>query len=605
MARIHDILANVDIDNEDPNNAIRLTNELTRTKHGLTRTLLKLTQFMRHARSQTSPTNGTDSMASCIATLGHRRRRRGLLNVIGHLGKSLFGVATTDDNQALKQAIKEPQAGNLVLYHNQHKFLSVFDKTRDYIEHNNDHIQDMEIEMCKLFQIANEEANRTNRLRQSLNSLVLALKIDLNIQQKETVLHTFLIQKQPFHHQKVQLERGWLTEDILTSRILNFVLRQVQAQHMKTLTLVWYYQHLRVTPLWQYQQKLVYKVMIPGLSRDEYLHYHLWYFGFPVGSDHLCRIEGKSNIAVNIINGYSFDPSVSQCLGSEPAVCIPDKLEVHKTCEARLVSRAIGEGCKISITSMEYKTLELYQDGERADEVILVGCKPTTVTQCCLGQATHPLLISKPTIIYVNHTCNLEVSNWWITSIKRLTSELTTGFPVYPSFPRLNFTWPSNISLEISNQVRHGKHVALDWNDLPTLVEPTFTHISLGWWDDYGWQLLLGLVMLSLSISAIIVLICLYNPKRICFQTTEIHPTLNEPSPVAPSIGDKTDWVGDKVAVSYWAKNGTESDTPISVLFKVPSPRHSKPYEEARILLDCRDDLTSAPATNNWLAIFW
>ena len=263
MARIDDILANVDIDNEDRNNAIRLTNELTRMKRGLMPTLLKLTQFMGRATRQPSPTNGTNSsLASCISTLGRRRHRRGLLNAVGHLGKSLFGVATTDDIQALKQAIKELQAGSRVLYHNQQKFRSVFDKTRDYIEQNNDHIQDIEIEMRRLFQIASEEANRTNQLQQSFNSLVLAL-VDLNIQQMETVVHTFLIKKQLFHHQKVQLERGWLTEDILPSRILNFVLRQVQAQHMKTLPLVWYYQHLRVTSLWQYQQKLVYRVMIP------------------------------------------------------------------------------------------------------------------------------------------------------------------------------------------------------------------------------------------------------------------------------------------------------------------------------------------------------
>ena len=251
------------------------------------------------------------------------------------------------------------QAGSLVLYHNQQKFLSVFDKTRDYIKQNNDHIQDIEIEMRRLFQIASEEANHTNQLQQSLNSLVLARKVDLNIQQMETVVHTFLIKKQLFHHQKVQLERGWLTEDILPSRILNFVLRQVQAQHMKTLPLVWYYQHLRVTSLWQYQQKLVYWVMIPGLSRDEYLYYGLRYFCVPVGSDHLRRIEGKSNVAGNTINGYSFDPCASQCLDSEPAVCIPGKLEVHETCKVRLVSGAIGDSCEIIITSMENKTLEL------------------------------------------------------------------------------------------------------------------------------------------------------------------------------------------------------------------------------------------------------
>ena len=96
MARIDDILANVDIDNEDRNDAIRLTNELTRMKRGLMRTLLKLTQFMGRATRQPSPTNGTNSsLASCISTWGRRRHRRGLLNAVGHLGKSLIGVATT------------------------------------------------------------------------------------------------------------------------------------------------------------------------------------------------------------------------------------------------------------------------------------------------------------------------------------------------------------------------------------------------------------------------------------------------------------------------------------------------------------------------------
>ena len=196
--------------------------------------------------------------------------------------------------------------------------------------------------------------------------------------------------------------------------------------------------------------------------------------------------------------------------------------------------------------------------------MILVGYKPTTVTQRCLGQAAHPLLISKPPIIYVNHTCNLEGSNWRISGIKHLTCELTAGYPVYPSFPRLNFTWLSSIPLGISNQVRHGKHVALEWNDLPNLVEPLFTPITLSSWDDYGWKVLLGLLVLFLGVLAIVVVVILYKkgyiPKH---SVVELLPTLEEVPRRAPSpVGDKPRSPPEDVAVSYWAKQLTLPNTP-------------------------------------------
>ena len=169
-----------------------------------------------------------------VMTYQHRVKR-GLLNIVGTLSKSLFGTATAEDVRALQHAVAEAQENTQNLYHNQRDLLSVFNKTRHIVAQNALDIEEIQREMHTLFQNIRIEANETNALIKSISKLDFSRRMDLNLQQMKDVVHHFRLQQQVFHQQRVQLERGFLTEDILPVHILQDVLRQMRERHLATL----------------------------------------------------------------------------------------------------------------------------------------------------------------------------------------------------------------------------------------------------------------------------------------------------------------------------------------------------------------------------------
>ena len=82
----------------------------------------------------------------------HRVKRR-LFNIVGKLGQSLFGLATTGDIKVSKRAVLESQNNAKVLYSNENKLLSVFNKTRDFITRKHQTILRVEHEVRYLLQV--------------------------------------------------------------------------------------------------------------------------------------------------------------------------------------------------------------------------------------------------------------------------------------------------------------------------------------------------------------------------------------------------------------------------------------------------------------------
>ena len=283
--------------------------------------------------------------------INSHRVKRGLLNIVGKLGQSLFGLATTGDVEVLKRAVLESQNNAKALYSNENKLLSVFNKTRDFITRNHQTILRVEDEAGHLLQVVQSEANQTNELVGVVNSILMARHVDTDLQQMETLIQEFHTQRQDFHQHRLQLERGWLTEDILPPAILDRLLNGLQDNDMITASLPWYYQNIHVEPLWDHGTQLAYRVVLPGMSSENYLSYDIRYFSVPIGRDHLQRVTGAPAVAVNTATGHSFIPNPDQCLGNSPMVCHPSRIHLQDTCETRLVSGFGDPLCKIQIPS--------------------------------------------------------------------------------------------------------------------------------------------------------------------------------------------------------------------------------------------------------------
>ena len=110
----------------------------------------------------------------------------------------------------------------------------------------------------------------------------------------ESAVDNSYVQQQNFHGHWLQLERRWLMEDILPARELGTLLQQIKNHHMTTAASEWYYQNVHVEPLWDYGKQLAYRVVLPGMSSENYLAYKSKNFKVPVEGNHLRQILGNS-----------------------------------------------------------------------------------------------------------------------------------------------------------------------------------------------------------------------------------------------------------------------------------------------------------------------
>ena len=169
--------------------------------------------------------------------------KRGLLNLIGELSRVLFGMATSEEVHALQESIKRLQDGVTVLHHNARVMVSILNQTRRYVRENRLNLRAVQAETIRLDHLARATARKVHALELYQSRVQIRRQVDLAIQQMEMAIADYRLQRRIFHRQRLQMERGWLTEDILPPAALRQILAKIQARPGGVLRPEWYYQH--------------------------------------------------------------------------------------------------------------------------------------------------------------------------------------------------------------------------------------------------------------------------------------------------------------------------------------------------------------------------
>ena len=395
-----------------------------------------------------------DPMAS--PTDHGRRVRRGLFDFVGKLSQTLFGTATQEDLLVLQEAVKQTQAGMAVLHHNAKEMLSVLNQTRRYVRENRMDLRTVQRETIKLAALATATARRTATLEVHLGRLRIQRQVDLALQQMEMAIWDYHLQEHVFHRQKTQMEWGWLTEDILPPASLRSILRQLHSRGYHTVPLEWYYENIRVSPLWDRSRELAFQTVIPALSPKGYLHYGLTYFEMPMGADHLRRIVGRPELAIDTESGASFVPD--QCIGHRPKTCWPVSEYTQRSCEGHLVSGTVAANCHVTVSPKGNRTVGVFPTGS-PNVVIVSAYVPTGVALRCRGRAARRWTVSGPEVVSVPGDCVLETGEWRVSGLEEGQSMVHLLPPKYISVPGLNFTWPKLVTRKIQERLSFADRV--------------------------------------------------------------------------------------------------------------------------------------------------
>ena len=469
--------------------------------------------------------------AAATPTGGRTRVRRGLFDFVGKLGRSLFGTATVDEVRALRALIRHNQENQAILRHNEREMVSVVNQTRRYVRENRLDLQQVRAETIHLHDLATATAKETQALQLYRGRAQIRRRIDLALQQMELAMQDYRLQERIFHRQKLQLERGWLTEDILTPNSMTAILRTLANTGHHTLPAVWYYQYLRVTPVWGSPTELGFRVVIPALAKTHYLKFGLRYFKVPVGTNQLRQLVGRDSLAINTLTGTTFTPH--DCAGSAPMLCDPTYETLVPTCEGALVTGRQAPDCRVIITPRRNATSEVFRLSDRTT-VAVVAYTPTEVTTRCPGLPPQRQTVQGPQRVPIPDNCLLETDSWRVSSMRKGHRSLNLVPPVYAQVPRLNITWPRSVPPYVLDKLKWNDRAEVPLVDLHRFtsgkdkVLPSWTELrDLSY--RYGGPVLVVLV----GGMVVAIVVCIWRRRRL---RSRYGRTLEPSAPVATTF---------------------------------------------------------------------
>ena len=409
-----------------------------------------------------------------IPTAG--RPRRGLADAIGSLSKFLFGVSTVDDVAALRDIVENAGYNNAVLSHDVQRLVIVANQTRRQVRENRMDLRRLRQHEGALLSQLNRQGEKLSLLEHRVNSLSISRIIDRFINELELVSRGHQLQLASFFVQKRELERGWLTESILSPTELSVILRTIRLRGFATPIPEWYFENSRVEPLWVNDRQLVFRSKLVGLSRKTYLQYSLNYFPVGMGSQHLRQVRSRGKVAIDTISGAVFWPI--ECSGKNPRVCLQGKEELKPTCESNLITNMTSGLRQLALTKRGERLSEVYSSSD--DHVVVISYAVLSVFLRCSGKAAKERTVDGASLMHLTGGCELGTKDWNIRGIEQGQHSLNKTFEIIQSFKSLNFSFPKNAKLKALE--------ALNWMDrveVPLLWRRDWEHQPLGFTQDH------------------------------------------------------------------------------------------------------------------------
>ena len=403
-----------------------------------------------------------------LAKIPGSRPRRSPFDFVSSISRQLFGFDTQGQIDTLTNAIRASQDRIEALTHHGADMVSVMNQTRRYLQENRMDIKTLQEASTELSARIDKNLVLQQGLARTINSMHIRRHVDSIIDQVDRSIHLYLHQVGLFHRQRLQLERGFLTDEILPPSFLYDVIRQLHFHKLESAPLHWYYKYAILTPLVNKGTELSFKVDIAGLAPEKYLQYILNYFPVPLDDNHLRMISGTPEIALDTASSGTFVPE--HCTGNNPKVCRIDQEQLEPTCESNLIMGKALTNCVLTVVPRNNRTSIIYRETDHLAIVVLAAFRPTETTLYCKDKTPLSKTYTGINKIKVGPGCVLQTKAWRIRGIDR--GQTYTEIPVqsYLPLPSINLTFPSSFKTAIYKQLKFSPRV-----DIPLINKDSFS----------------------------------------------------------------------------------------------------------------------------------
>ena len=428
------------------------------------------------------------------------RRRRGLIDVGGELLHQVFGVATSKQVETNRRMIQLVRASNKQIIHQSNKMVTVINQTYHEIISHRRHIQEVEKTLSELFRHIKTWISLQNV---ALEQIRAGLRIDRCLSLLESAHFAWNKLRTQFLSHRSALESGRLSETLLPTGELSEILRHSHVRGYFTPHVEWYYEFVKISPLWRHDNELIFVANIPLAGHTQYLRYNIatWPF-LHTTSNIILQFEMPSDIAYDTKDGLMFTPN--KCVGKEPQICHTGPVygRTHFSCIRGVLTNnaALRDTCKITIHRNETipeSVLEIHTN------VFLIVSGGGTGDVFCEGKPSETVNLPIGTsIIRLSPHCRLTNNHWMITGIMSHNINITLS---EPSVAVTAFNW-SNL---ISRKTIYAHLASKKWRGFPAIHNvslkqlqlPVETDESIDWLSDnisssYKWPLLFFLIFI-------------------------------------------------------------------------------------------------------------
>ena len=182
--------------------------------------------------------------------------------------------------------------------------------------------------------------------------------------------------------------------------------------------------------------------------------------------------------------------------------------------------------------------------------------------------------------MHVEPNCSLETTNWRIHGVQTASKSINLRFRPYLTLPPLNISWPLTPPVSLLQTLNITDRATFPWNDIPTLIAPTFTDFDTTLWEQYQPYFIAAIaVALTCCVAVLIFYYCRIGGFTHCRRPRSKSQTVVTARPDASTMATPT-----KAAVSYQPPFSHKAGTTLRMDAIAMHP--ASPYEQARALLD-------------------
>ena len=357
----------------------------------------------------------------------HKRTRRGLLNFVGDLSKSLFGTATQEDVERVAKVVNDIGHSEYKTVKRVNELLAVVNRTNQDVAMNRRRLNGVSQTLNRLGDALVGLQGVVNRTNFGINGLKRNILIERAVSELELFARHFQNQKLYFDIQKSNLESEQLTEILLDRRVLLQILSPYESKFGRSIRpLQWYYEFVRIQPVW-ISDKLVYRMKLPIIGKEQVLMNQLFAFDNYVAKDKVSVLDIESNVVVDKLTGKIMYPF--ECKGQNPLVCKNNiRYSASESCEVAIIENRKDKlkFCEAHIRKVRGQTRVQVIDG---NHYVISTPGESIQLRCVNGKVSRWMLRTGAYATTIPAGCVLLGNGWSVRAIDQLNSTKTLTQP--------------------------------------------------------------------------------------------------------------------------------------------------------------------------------